>query len=252
MSGSDGEQEESCSPPARSPKPPSIHPATYSAELVGPICDLLSEFHLEGGRLLDPFGGLGHRLAEMAGILRMSPTAVEIEQGYFLANATHPCVVMGDSTALRFPSAYFDAAVTSPAYPNGISDDFISREPSIRHTYAHRLRYHFGAEYRLHPNNTGGMSPRRSPATLSKFYEVNALVYAEVRRVLRPGAPFVVNVKDTLSVPFRQHTIEQLTETGFDLVNEVSVGARGLNHGKNRERKQRSEHLLVFLNSPVS
>jgi DNA modification methylase len=227
---------------------PSVHPAIYSKQLVEPIVSLLLQCVPSGGSLLDPFGGLGHRFADIAVRAGMNPVAVEIEPGYFDLGMTHPWVRLGDSTDLRslgFTDSSFDAAVTSPVYPNGMADDFHANDSSVRHTYSHRLRAHLGADYEMHPNNAGAMNPRRSPRALEAFYDVNRKVWAEVYRVLKPGAPFIVNAKDTVAVEFVSETKRQLSEAGFIIVGERHVDTPGLNHGKNQDGKPQGEYLIL-------
>lgn len=233
-------------PAAKAGRLPSITPAAYSPELVAPIADAyLRHTPWEGGVLLDPFGGTGHRLAQIAGLLSMDPVAIEIEPGYVTSGQAHACVRTGDSRQLPFADGSCDGAVTSPAYPNGVSDNFRSTETSVRHTYIHRLRMHLGDDYELQGGNSAGMSPRRSPAALKAFYAIHEAVWREVHRVLRPGAVFVVNTKDPVKVPFRADTEAQLVAAGFDVVEVRQVPVRGLNHGRNAEKKYSFEDLTI-------
>lgn len=223
-----------------------ITPAAYSKELIEPIAAAYERNSvLEGGVLLDPFGGTGHRFAQIAERLCMDPVAIEIEPGYVQAQQTHICVRTGDSRHLPFADGSVTGAVTSPAYPNGISDAFRSNEGSKRHTYVHRLREWLGDDYELQEGNAGGMSPRRSPKALEAFYDVHRAVWAEVHRVLRPRGIFVVNTKDPVKVPFRQDTEAQLIEAGFIVVEVIQVETRGLNHGRNAEKKYGFEDLTI-------
>lgn len=223
------------------------HPAVYTDVLLPHITELLRKYGGCRTTILDPFGGEGVKFAAVCEALESTPVAVEIERGYFDLGITHPCVIRGDSTALPFPDWTFGAAVSSPVYPNGVADDFVSTDESWRHTYAHRLREHLGADYRLDPRNTGGLNPRRSPRALEAFYEIHRQVWAEVYRVLPPGAPFVVNTKDPLHVPFRRDTWEQLIDAGFEIVDHMRVRVNGLNHGKNWEGKAVHEDLTVAI-----
>lgn len=226
---------------------PSITPAAYSKELLDPMVEAYRRHAtIEGGVLLDPFAGLGFGLVQMAEKLLMDPVGVEIEPGYFAPQRhAHTCVRLGDSRQLPFADGSVDGAVTSPAYPNGVSDNFRSNESSVRHTYVHRLRMWTGADYELQDGNAGGMSPRRSPQALKAFYAIHEAVWAEVYRVLRHGAVFVVNTKDPVKVPFRSDTEAQLVAAGFEVVEVVQVPIRGLNHGRNAEKKYGFEDLTV-------
>jgi SAM-dependent methyltransferase len=242
-----------------------ITPAAYSSELVPVLGKLVAKYApKEGGgtlaehypyaparRLLDPMSGPGLRLNEIAAIGGFEFTGTDIERGYFKAKQAAPGVVWGDSTKMVFQDETFEAAVVSPPYPNGVSDDFIALDGSVRHTYAHRLRMHLGEDYRLHKNNSGGMNPRRSQKALETFYEIHVKVWAEVFRVLVPGGVFVVNVKDTNKVTFLRDTWTQLEAAGFVIVEHVEVGVRGLNHGSNHEKKKGQEDIVVTMKPPT-
>jgi hypothetical protein len=219
--------------PAVPTSPAPIHPAVYSANLVKPIAEWLRAHAVPG--LLDPCAGLGHRLAEIADAAGLEPRGIEIEPGYFAAGATHPCVRCGDATALPFDDGTIGAAVTSFVYPNGMADCFTARDPSARNTYVHRLRAHLGDRYHMSPNNMAGIGNVRTPGPgRERFYELQAAIIAEVHRVLRPGAPFVVNTKDPPRHAYTERTRGQLVAAGFEIVKTAAFAARGLNHGANQ------------------
>lgn len=223
---------------------PSIHPAQFSRNLVAPIAAMLGDGG--GGVLLDPCAGLGHRLFEIAVLADWCALGIDIERDRY-GDSAHECVHQGDATALWFPDGGVDGAVVSFAYPNGMSDSFHSKENSVRHTYVHRLRAALAdPTIELHPNNMGGMSPRRSPRALARFYETQAKIIGEVFRVLGPGDPFVVNTKDPDKQPdYTAVTQRQLLAAGFHIEAFQEVEARGLNHGANRELKANHENLTL-------
>lgn len=228
-----------------------IHEATYSVQLLDPIVELLQEHAgpvalALGGTLLDPFGGTGEKLALVADRVGLDPVAVEIEPGYW--PDVHPCVILGDSTALPLADGSVAAAVTSPVYPNGMSDNFRSNpyDVSERHTYVHNLRAFRGPDYTLQANNPAGVgSPRSSKAALARMYAIHEKVWAEVYRVLIPGGVFVVNTKDTPTIPFTDDTCRQLVDAGFTIEAQRIVGTPGHNHGENHEVKKTYEVLTV-------
>jgi len=231
-----------------------IHEAQFSTQLLDPIVEALLEFvdpavfvHPDAV-LFDPFGGIGHKLAQIAERVGMTPLAFEIEPGYFDAGATHPCVVRGDSTSLPIIDSTVSAAVTSPVYPNGMADNFRSRDfdQSVRHTYVHNLRAFHGPSYELQANNTAGVGhPRASKKALARMYEIHCQVWAEVHRVLIPGGVFVVNTKDTPKIPFTDDTTAQLREAGFEIVAQRIIGTPGHNHGENHENKKTYEVITI-------
>ena len=47
--------------------------------------------------------------------------------------------VVGDARALPFADASFHAIATSPCFGNRMADHHEARDPSVRHTYRHRL-----------------------------------------------------------------------------------------------------------------
>ena len=77
------------------------------------------------------------------------------------------------------------------------------------------------------------------------YRDLGEAVWAEVFRVLRPGSVFVVNTKDPLNVPFRTDTEAQLLAAGFQFVEVRHVPIRGLNHGRNAEKKSSFEDLTI-------
>lgn len=216
------------------------HPAVYSDALLPHLEELVRRYGDEGGVLLDPFAGEGHKLARLAASARMKPKGIEIEQGYFDLGLTHPCVRRGDSTRLRriVKDGTISAVVTSPVYPNGMADDFQAADDSVRHTYAHRLRLHLGDDYAMDPNNTASMNPRRSRKALEAFYAVHVAVWAEMHRVLAQAGALIVNTKSTPRDTFTRDTYYQLIEAGFVVVEQRYVPVRGLNMGANQHNKK--------------
>ena len=74
--------------------------------------------------------------------------------------------------------------MTSPTYGDRLADHHDARDGSVRHSYKHDL----GRD--LHPDNSGAM--QWGPA----YRDFHTAAWVEVRRVLRPGGRFVLNVKD--------------------------------------------------------
>jgi len=232
---------------------PGIHPAQYTETLLDPIVSLLRGRVPKRGRILDPCAGLGWRLAQIGARGDWDVTGVEIEPGYFTARKTHSCVVQGNSREVMWPEDYWDAWVTSVVYPNGMADDWQAKDSSVRNTYPHRLRAWLGTGYRLHPDNVGGYSPRRSPAAYAQFMTVQADIIARVFDALKPGAYGVVNTKDTPLYQFTDDTMEQLRAAGFiEVMKAVTVTARGNRHGsaKSRDVRAETEDLILCRKPP--
>lgn len=234
---------------------PSSHVCRFSTYLIEPIvtafADHLAALHAEALRqyelvLLDPFGGTGERLGEIAKGLGASPYAIELEQVYVdEARALGVTWVhQGDSRNLVYFDGSILAAVTSPAYPNGMTDNHHARDTSRRNTYIHRIR-ETHPDYELHPDNPAGLSARSSKKGYAKMLEVHAAVWAEMFRVMMPGGIFIVNTKNTPHIPFTAHTKQQLLDAGFELVEHRTVEARGNNHQQHADRKVAVEDLLI-------
>src|SRR5690606_14377285 len=91
------------------------------------------------------------RLGELCDRLGLVFTGTELEPE-FIAD---PRVRPGDSTMAQTYPAHEHAVVTSPAYPNGMTDHFRARDASRRHTYRQALATVLGHDRPLHPNNMG-------------------------------------------------------------------------------------------------
>lgn len=233
-------------------KPRPIHPAQYPKYLVPVLANALRR-HVSSPAgqwryLLDPFAGLGHRLAAIGSLAGLEPIGIEIEPGYFERKETHPCVRLGDSTELEdiFLTATvgptFDAIVTSPTYPNGLNDDFHARDASKRNTYIHRLREHLGDGYELHPNSTARHGIRRGAKSVARYEELHRTVLEQCALVLNPGGIFVLNAKDVLAGGETRYStasffVRHLESLGFEVLEWFLVDAIGLLHGANRDRR---------------
>lgn len=217
-----------------------LHPAPYSAE----ILELIEREKLlpETGIVIDPFAGVGriHRLATDT----RKTIGVEIESEW--ADA-HPDTRVGDATKLPFGASCFDAACTSPCYGNRYSDHHRARDGSYRRSYTHDLRKLTGNEARqLHRNNAG-----RYKGNSDDYWRLHGAAWRELRRVLRPGAPFVLNVSDYVAngyvVPIVDSHAALLTlELDFVLVDRFEVKTRRMRRGANSAVRVDCEVVLVF------
>lgn len=232
----------------------SIHPAQFSTELLLPMAEMLKEAGVEDfWEVLDPFAGLGLRLQAMNEMYfkgRLILSGLEIERA--LVRKADRFVIRGDATDMWFSDNTFDAAVTSPTYGNGCNDNFHAKDNSRRNTYIHRIREHEGEGYELAANNTGQFGWRGGQASINKYLDLHRAAYKEVFRVLKPGAVFLVNVKNFVVgdtyVNLRRHTDEMMAEVGFEYWGDQLVytpGMRGAK-GKNQPRGTTHEYLLMF------
>lgn len=234
----------------------SIHPAQFSTELLLPMAEMLKEAGVVGGmKVLDPFAGLGHRLEAMNVMYFKSELhlfGVEIEPA--LVKKAALFVQRGDATNLEtmFLPETFDAAVTSPTYGNGCNDNFHARDNSKRNTYIHRIREHEGESYELDVNNTGQYGFRGGQPGINQYLEMHRLALLQLTHVLKPGAPFLLNVKNFVVgatyVNLKRHMTELAQAVGFVWIDERLVytpGMRGAK-GKNQPRGTTQEYLIMF------
>lgn len=217
-----------------------LHPAPFSVE----VLELIDREKLlpEVGIVLDPFAGVGriHRLATASRLT----IGVEIEPEW--ADA-HPDTRVGDATRLPFGDRCFDAACTSCTYGNRYSDHHRAGDGSYRRSYTHDLRaLTDNPERRLHRHNTGLFK-----GTSREYWALHGAAWREVRRVLKPGAPFVLNVSDYIAggerIPMVDGHAALLTlELDFILVDRFDVPTRRMRKGANAQLRVETEAVLVF------
>lgn len=133
---------------------PKGHPARFSDEVIELFAEILShEYPVWFGRpmLFDPFAGTGEALEDLAKRLDMSYAGLEIEPEFI--NAIN--IIEGDATDPDcYPAPPF-VIITSPAYPNGMSDSWVMSDGSKRYTYQRAKNDLVGKHVELHPNNQG-------------------------------------------------------------------------------------------------
>lgn len=200
-------------------------PARYSDALLPVLAGFLEGYE----RILDPMAGTGS-----IRLVRPDCELLELEPEWAAIRGA----TVGHATHIPWPDASFDAVVTSPTYGNRMADHHKAKDASRRNTYTHRL----GRE--LNPNNTGRMQ-------WGKTYRLqHFLIWEEVRRVLRPGGRFVLNVKDHIRkgkvVPVTRFHRLLLILMGFELISEVRIKTPGLRHGENNKARIDYESVLVF------
>lgn len=215
------------------------HPARFSAE----ILRLVEREHLlpETGVVIDPMAGVGgiHTLATAT----RKTVGIEIEEPWA---AAHRDTMVGNCLHLPFGRAAFDAVMTSPCYGNRLADHHRAQDPSLRRSYTHDLQHVTGdPERRLHGDNSGTLR-----ATKGEYWAFHARAWAEVRRVLRPGGRFVLNVSDHISggavVPVVERHADLVLLIGFSLVKEFRVTTRRMRYGAHKDVRVPTESVLVF------
>lgn len=205
-------------------KPPH-HPAKYSDPLLPIMADALIGFP----RVLDPFAGTGKLR-----IVRPDAYLLEIEPEW----AAMRGATVGNALAMPWDDNYFNACCTSPTYANRMADHHNAQDGSKRNTYRHAL----GRE--LHPDNSGQL--QWGP----KYRRFHYRAWAEVRRVLRPGGRFVLNISDHIRRGrvmrvARFHRL-LLQVMGFRLVAAHEIATRRQRQGRNGERRVGVEWVFIF------
>lgn len=213
------------------------HPAQYSPQIVAAMIERLDGVR---GTILDPFAGPGRSLHRFDGKGR-TVIGYEIEQPW--ADASPGYVKCVDSTKMPRRTSSVAAIVTSPDYGNRFSDHHDAKDQSRRRSYTHDIREQTGdRSYVLADNNSGNI------AFGYAYQLLHRKVMAECLRVLRPGAPMLLNTKDFYrGEEFVQVTLWHLTtcvSIGFEWRNATPIPTSGLRHGANRELRVDFEWML--------
>lgn len=247
------------------------HPAKFSDNILVTIRSIVDGWHLrtwgsdegvEQFRLLDPFAGTGriHSLDRTVNNLRPYQTVgVEIEPEWA---ALDKRTIIGNALYLPFPDAWFDGAVTSPVYGNRMSDHHVAKDLcglcqgvgyeaqdvlctrckgtglSVRRTYRHTLGRG------LHSQNAGQL--QWGPV----YRDFHVAAWVELHRVLKPGAPFLLNVSDHIRggerIKVTNFHINTLLDIGFDLVAAQTIQTPRMRYGVNHENRAKHEMLITF------
>jgi SAM-dependent methyltransferase len=214
------------------------HPAKFSPPIVETAARHLQGISLlgQGGvsSVLDPFAGTGlvHSL-RMYGDFKI--VGVEIEPEWA---EMHPRTVIGDALALPFRDSSFDAVLTSPTYGNRLADHHDAKDGSTRRSYKHDL----GRD--LHPNNSGMLH-------WGEEYRIfHRIAWDEVRRVVRPGGRFILNMKNHIrsgeEQPVTEWHVDTLIRSGWKLRHIEPIPAKGMRYGQNHQARVSFEFVLVF------
>lgn len=209
---------------------PTSHPAPYSPSILAYFQDFIDiQVHpLLTPVILDPFAGVGniHKLQ------RCETWGIELEAPWA---SQHPRTLQGDATALPFQDISFDMVITSPCYANRMADHHDAKDGSYRRTYTHHLRALLGdPTAKLHARNAGHMQWGE------EYRQLHEQAWAEVYRVLKPGAYFLLNIKDHQ----RKHARVSVSawhagvcrDLGFKLMNIQRIGTPHFRFGANRAR----------------
>lgn len=181
------------------------HPAKFSSSVLTELGYMLAEWAHgttdDPTLVLDPWSGIGriHRIAGLAYVT----FAVELEPLWAENHGHAGRTVRGTARRLPFPDDTFDAVAGSPVYLNRMRDHHNARDTSKRNTYTHQYRELAGDRtVTLHPDNMGAMNDREYAAAAGEHL-------AELARVLKPGAPALINLSNSLDGDGENNCVEQ-------------------------------------------
>lgn len=211
------------------------HPAPYTPQFIPIFAELLEGYP----HVLDPFAGTGRliriRNYGYTGTIYLNELEPEWAR---LGVAPGTVVSCCDAENLPYPDDFFVAACTSITYGNRMADHHNARDNSKRNTYKHAL----GRD--LTPGNTGMMP--WGP----KYRAKHEACYLELRRVLRNGARFILNVSDHIRggkvVPVTAWHIETLVGLGFEVEEHRMIETPRNRQGANRHLRVEYENIIVF------
>jgi hypothetical protein len=130
--------------------------------------------------------------------------------------------------------------VTSPTYPNGMSDHFNRQDGTQGYTYRTALGQG------LDQDNSGRYSIRGGQKALSLYW---AIVRSAVDCWAMSGASVAVNVKDFIHdrgvYPLADEWVVLLDEYGYHVANRVKVPTKGMRNGANRDARLEYEEIIV-------
>lgn len=209
------------------------HPAPFSDKVLNAISLRLRP----GWRVLDPFAGVGRIHELRSRVPNLITVGVEIEPEWA---ALHPDTKQGDAMRLRNRDATFDAIATSPTFGNRMADHHNASDPGERRSYTHDLGHP------LDKRNTGGMQWG------SAYRAMHVAALKEMHRVLKPGGPAIINIKDHIRDGSRMPVVawwcNAAGRLGFilDTDQTVVMGGDSLHTGANGRIRVNEEYVLVL------
>lgn len=241
------------------------HPARYSPEVLDTFRQIIPRL----SRVHDPFAGTGERLGHVADDRSWFFTGSELVPEFIVdhrvseGDATDPesypwpiaCGSCGETTDVAAGCSRHVlrpyTIVTSPVYPNGMADHFISTaaDASSRMTYRHAAAALSGnPRYELSETNMGRWGYRSTDRLDAR---ARMMYWHLARRSVRHWSDAeraLVNVSDFLAgdrrVPVVDQWVELLQAHGWsvDLVHEVRT--RRNRNGANGDRRVETEQII--------
>lgn len=237
---------------------PTGHPARYSEAIVELLADIVcAEYPEFMGRptIIDPNAGTGEALREFQRLcvhkdasgfaVGFEVHGIEIEPVWIVDDI----VKQGDATDI---SCYPDNPVgrwvimLSPVYPNGVADNFIPKDESVRFTYISKaIRRLDDPTFRLHPNNQAaygyrgtkrfGKSKRRDA-----YWDLAARMVAVWAKL--PAELILLNVSDFKhsngeTEPVVSDWRDMLAHHGFTDQLEIPVATPRMRNGDNADQR---------------
>lgn len=222
--------------------PKTKHPAQFTPAIVDAIVERLGD---RRGLLLDPFAGPGRALPRFVAPGR-TVRGIELEKAWSQAGA--PLVRWGDSTRTGMRARSVATFVTSCTYGNRFADHHKAKDGSTRRSYTHDLRAMLDdPDYELDANNTGLYL---FGAKAGKYESLHEAVWAEMTRIARDDALFLLNVSDFYKGDVLQEVVQWHIETlgalGWKPQWHVSIATPRMRYGANSAKRVDSEQLIEF------
>lgn len=221
------------------------HPAQFSAELYSTFLDITVPLSLEGiRRWLDPFAGVGNFFNLIPRDCWPVSVGVEIEPEWA---GQREGVVLGDSRHLvrMFGPDSFDGVISSPVYPNGMTDNFNAGAKSGRAYRRQTYRQSLGRP--LSVGSTAGVGR----GLTSRHNMMHTEIAQQIVQVLRPGGQLLWNVKDVI---VKGEIVDVVgwwkglwAALGLRWVDTKWVPCPGYRYGRNRDARVDVEAVLHFV-----
>lgn len=207
------------------------HPAAYNENSLPILAGMVKG----AKRILDPFAGTGKIHLIQSEIPNATIHTVELQPKWA---AYHPATKVGNALDLPYPDDYFDCVATSPTFGNRMADHHNAQDNSRRITYTH----YYGEE--LDSENSGLLQWGDA------YREFHVKAWMEARRVLCPGATFVLHMKNHIRGGVEQDVtgwhVSTLEGLGFVEVDRQPFYTNGNGYGANGQARVDNDWFIKF------